>query len=73
VRAKAGKKQSAKDASGRTVHSAGASLRRYNELALKKVFLINHRLLCLLILFYFHFKKKKIFALLCSEINILWY
>lgn len=36
VRAKAGKKQSAKDASGRTVHSAGASLRRYNELALKK-------------------------------------
>ncbi|KAK2650517.1 hypothetical protein Ddye_018006 [Dipteronia dyeriana] len=36
VRAKAGKKQSTKDASGRTVHSAGASLRRYNELALKK-------------------------------------
>ncbi|CAM8935452.1 unnamed protein product [Rhodiola kirilowii] len=36
VRAKAGKKQSSKDASGRTVHSAGASLRRYNELALKK-------------------------------------
>lgn len=38
VRAKAGKKQSSKDASGRAVHSAGASLRRYNELALKKVF-----------------------------------
>ncbi|KAL5792552.1 hypothetical protein ACOSP7_001146 [Xanthoceras sorbifolium] len=36
VRAKAGKKQSSKDASGRTIHSAGASLRRYNELALKK-------------------------------------
>ncbi|CAJ1814963.1 unnamed protein product [Sphenostylis stenocarpa] len=36
VRAKAGKKQSSKDASGRAVHSAGASLRRYNELALKK-------------------------------------
>jgi len=38
VRAKAGKKQSSKDASGRSIHSAGASLRRYNELALKKVF-----------------------------------
>lgn len=37
VRAKAGKKQSSKDASGRAAHSAGASLRRYNELALKKV------------------------------------
>ncbi|BAT83820.1 hypothetical protein LR48_Vigan03g064000 [Vigna angularis] len=36
VRAKAGKKQSSKDASGRSIHSAGASLRRYNELALKK-------------------------------------
>ncbi|KAK6918489.1 VLRF1/Vms1 [Dillenia turbinata] len=36
VRAKAGKKQSSKDASGRAIHSAGASLRRYNELALKK-------------------------------------
>ncbi|XP_061339637.1 uncharacterized protein LOC133286258 [Gastrolobium bilobum] len=36
VRAKAGKKQSSKDASGRAAHSAGASLRRYNELALKK-------------------------------------
>lgn len=36
VRAKSGKRQSSKDASGRTVHSAGASLRRYNELALKK-------------------------------------
>ncbi|KAG6669672.1 ankyrin repeat and zinc finger domain-containing protein 1 isoform X1 [Carya illinoinensis] len=36
VRAKAGKKQSSKDAGGKTVHSAGASLRRYNELALKK-------------------------------------
>ncbi|KAL2492079.1 zinc finger protein-related [Abeliophyllum distichum] len=36
VRAKAGKKQSSKDAGGRGIHSAGASLRRYNELALKK-------------------------------------
>ncbi|KNA25809.1 hypothetical protein SOVF_003120 isoform A [Spinacia oleracea] len=36
VRAKAGKRQSTKDASGRSIHSAGASLRRYNELALKK-------------------------------------
>ncbi|KAK2631874.1 hypothetical protein EUGRSUZ_L02337 [Eucalyptus grandis] len=36
VRAKAGKKQSVKDGSGRAAHSAGASLRRYNELALKK-------------------------------------
>lgn len=36
VRAKAGKKQSLKDGSGRAAHSAGASLRRYNELALKK-------------------------------------
>ncbi|CAH8250784.1 unnamed protein product [Arabidopsis lyrata] len=36
VRAKAGKKQSTKDGSGRSIHSAGASLRRYNELALKK-------------------------------------
>ncbi|CAK8542241.1 unnamed protein product [Lathyrus sativus] len=36
VRAKAGKKQSTNDASGRAAHSAGASLRRYNELALKK-------------------------------------
>ncbi|RYR21016.1 hypothetical protein Ahy_B03g066259 [Arachis hypogaea] len=37
VRAKAGKKQSSKDASGRAAHSAGASLRRHNELALKKI------------------------------------
>lgn len=37
VRAKAGKKQSSKDGGGRAAHSAGASLRRYNELALKKV------------------------------------
>ncbi|CAI9101584.1 OLC1v1038949C3 [Oldenlandia corymbosa var. corymbosa] len=36
VRAKAGKRQSSKDASGKTIHSAGSSLRRYNELALKK-------------------------------------
>lgn len=36
VRAKAGKKQSSKDAGGRGIHSAGASLRRYNELGLKK-------------------------------------
>lgn len=36
VRAKAGKKQSSKDGTGRAAHSAGASLRRYNELALKK-------------------------------------
>ncbi|KAK9749275.1 hypothetical protein RND81_02G114500 [Saponaria officinalis] len=36
VRAKAGKTQSAKDGSGRSIHSAGASIRRYNELALKK-------------------------------------
>lgn len=36
VRAKAGKKQSTKDASGKAASSAGASLRRYNELALKK-------------------------------------
>lgn len=37
VRAKAGKKQSAKDATGKAANSAGASLRRQNELALKKV------------------------------------
>lgn len=36
VRAKAGGRQSSKDAKGRPIHSAGASLRRYNELALKK-------------------------------------
>lgn len=37
VRAKDGKKQSSKDAGGKVVHSAGASLRRHNELALKRV------------------------------------
>ncbi|KAG0631511.1 hypothetical protein M758_1G259600 [Ceratodon purpureus] len=36
VRAKAGGRQSAKDASGRAPQSAGASLRRYNEQALQK-------------------------------------
>nr|CAD1831200.1 unnamed protein product [Ananas comosus var. bracteatus] len=36
VRAKAGKKQSSKDATGKAAHSAGSSLRRYNEVALKK-------------------------------------
>ncbi|CAA7410845.1 unnamed protein product [Spirodela intermedia] len=41
VRAKAGKKQSAKDATGKAASSAGSSLRRYNEVALKK----NHQLL----------------------------
>lgn len=37
VRAKAGKKQSSKDATGKAAHSAGSALRRYNEAALKKV------------------------------------
>lgn len=37
VRAKAGKRQSAKDATGKAANSAGSSLRRYNEAALKKV------------------------------------
>ncbi|KAF1001389.1 uncharacterized protein LOC141705637 [Apium graveolens] len=36
IRAGAGKKQSSKDASGKIAHSAGSSIRRYNELALKK-------------------------------------
>ncbi|OMO78614.1 hypothetical protein CCACVL1_14261 [Corchorus capsularis] len=36
VRAKAGKKQSSKDGKGKAAHSAGAALRRHNELALKK-------------------------------------
>ncbi|ERN19487.1 hypothetical protein AMTR_s00069p00197120 [Amborella trichopoda] len=36
VRAKSGKKQSSKDGTGKASKSAGASLRRYNELALKK-------------------------------------
>ncbi|CAD5176347.1 unnamed protein product [Musa acuminata subsp. malaccensis] len=36
VRAKAGKRQSAKDATGKAANSAGSSLRRYNEAALKK-------------------------------------
>ncbi|KAJ8565436.1 hypothetical protein K7X08_008012 [Anisodus acutangulus] len=36
IRAKAGKKQSSKDANGKMAHSAGASIRRHNELALKK-------------------------------------
>ncbi|XP_047069599.1 uncharacterized protein LOC124677680 isoform X2 [Lolium rigidum] len=36
VRAKAGKRQSGKDATGKVAHSAGSSLRRYNEAALKK-------------------------------------
>uniref|UniRef100_A0A0A9CTC3 VLRF1 domain-containing protein n=1 Tax=Arundo donax TaxID=35708 RepID=A0A0A9CTC3_ARUDO len=36
VRAKAGKRQSGKDATGKVAHSAGSSLRRHNEAALKK-------------------------------------
>ncbi|XP_072958195.1 uncharacterized protein [Typha angustifolia] len=36
VRAKAGRKQSAKDATGKAANSAGSSLRRHNEAALKK-------------------------------------
>ncbi|MFS7925476.1 putative transcription factor C2H2 family [Helianthus anomalus] len=36
VRAKAGKKQSSEDAGGNVAHSAGASIRRHNELALTK-------------------------------------
>ncbi|KAG0473217.1 hypothetical protein HPP92_015074 [Vanilla planifolia] len=36
VRAKAGKRQSTKDATGKSAHSAGSSIRRYNESALKK-------------------------------------
>ncbi|KAL6882677.1 hypothetical protein ACP4OV_011367 [Aristida adscensionis] len=36
VRAKAGKRQSGKDATGKVAHSAGSSLRRYNEAAFKK-------------------------------------
>lgn len=38
VRAKAGKKQSAKDGTGKAANSAGSSLRRHNEAALKKVY-----------------------------------
>ncbi|GFP87633.1 ankyrin repeat and zinc finger domain-containing protein 1 [Phtheirospermum japonicum] len=38
IRAKAGKKQSSKDAGGgRTIYSVGASLRQYNELGLKRI------------------------------------
>lgn len=37
MRAKAGGRQSARDATGRAPQSAGASLRRYNEQALQKV------------------------------------
>lgn len=47
VRAKAGKKQSLKDGSGKSLHSAGASLRRHNELALKKVCHRNNQLFLL--------------------------
>ncbi|PWA99070.1 Ankyrin repeat-containing protein [Artemisia annua] len=36
VRAKAGQKQPSEDAGGKIAHSAGASIRRHNELALKK-------------------------------------
>ncbi|KAJ1702266.1 hypothetical protein LUZ63_002045 [Rhynchospora breviuscula] len=36
VRAKAGKKQSSKDASGKIAHSAGSSIRRHNEAALRR-------------------------------------
>ncbi|KAJ9556761.1 hypothetical protein OSB04_011375 [Centaurea solstitialis] len=36
TRAKAGRKQSSEDGSGKIAHSAGASIRRHNELALKK-------------------------------------
>ncbi|KAF5731675.1 Zinc finger protein-related [Tripterygium wilfordii] len=36
VRAKSGRTQSSKDATGKAANSAGAALRRYNELALKK-------------------------------------
>jgi len=57
VRAKAGKKQSSKDASDKTVHSAGASLRLHKEHSLINVLLIKTILLCLLVLLYFHFTK----------------
>ncbi|KAK9068270.1 hypothetical protein SSX86_012381 [Deinandra increscens subsp. villosa] len=36
VRAQAGRKQSSEDAGGKIAHSAGASIRRHNELALNK-------------------------------------
>ncbi|KAI3701050.1 hypothetical protein L2E82_45693 [Cichorium intybus] len=36
IRAKSGKKQSSEDGSGKIANSAGASIRRHNELALKK-------------------------------------
>lgn len=36
VRAKSGKTQSSKDATGKTAHSGGSSIRRHNEAALKK-------------------------------------
>eukprot|EP00850_Spirogloea_muscicola_P002755 SM000010S04393 [mRNA] locus=s10:1232438:1238836:- [translate_table: standard] len=39
VRAKAGGRQSAKDAMGKSIKSAGSSLRRYNEAALEKAHL----------------------------------
>lgn len=41
VRAKSGKRQSAQDATGKAANSAGSSLRRYNEAALKKVHFIG--------------------------------
>lgn len=67
VRAKAGKKQSSKDASGRAAHSAGASLRRYNELALKKVF--YSKLYCFACQFFISMLANCCFAPWCSEIN----
>lgn len=59
MRAKAGKKQSSKDASGRAAHSAGASLRRHNELALKKVF---KSILCCFECQLFYFYVNKLFC-----------
>ena len=61
VRAKAGKKQSPKDASGRAAHSAGGFTSSYNEIALK---VFKSQICCLACqVFYFHASQ-----LLCCTI-----
>ncbi|KAJ0665698.1 putative ankyrin repeat-containing domain-containing protein [Helianthus annuus] len=72
VRAKAGKKQSAEDAGGNIAHSAGASIRRHNELALTKAcFNILFFLKIKIYTYIFHFWKVVVLTYIVKDIRKL--
>ncbi|KAJ0478806.1 hypothetical protein HanHA300_Chr13g0503981 [Helianthus annuus] len=71
VRAKAGKKQSSEDAGGNIAHSAGASIRRHNELALTKACFNILFLKIKIYTYIFHFWKVVVLTYIVKDIREL--